>query len=274
MRLGFKVNDPDYSDNHQPIRWIGTHPIYLAHYVAFVFGVSMVVTAILIALGFQGMLASLDFQSMEVFRGQLWRVLTYGLVNPPSLWFVLELLMIVWFGREVEKFFGRRQFLALYAGLYLIAPAVHILAGMRRPTAFAGEAGGFGLFIAFAVLSPNAVMFFNVLAKWVAVVFLGIYSLQYLAAHDWLGLVDLAGASGFAFLFVRYQQGRIVLPSFSRPRRRVQAPVDLRPKVSSAMAEADALLDKVARSGLSSLTAKERARLDAAREELKKRGGR
>ena len=34
------------------------------------------------------------------------------------------------------------------------------------------------------------------------------------------------------------------------------------------MAEMDALLDKIARSGLASLTAKERARLNAARAEL------
>ncbi|HZZ57938.1 MAG TPA: rhomboid family intramembrane serine protease [Opitutaceae bacterium] len=268
------MNGSDYSENHQPIRWIGTHPIYLAHYVAFGFGLSMVLTAILSALGLSGVLSSLYFQSWEVFHGQLWRILTYGWVNPPSLWFVLELLMIVWFGREVEKFFGRRQFLALYAGLYLIPPAVHALAGVGSPVALAGESGGFGLFIAFAVLYPDAAIFFTFLAKWVAVVLIGVYSLEYLAAHDWLGLVDLAAETGFAFLFVRYQQGRIALPSFSRPARSAPPPREMRPTASSALVEADALLDKVARSGLSSLTAKERARLDAAREELKRRGGR
>ena len=40
------------------------------------------------------------------------------------------------------------------------------------------------------------------------------------------------------------------------------------------MAEVDALLDKIATSGFSSLTAKERARLDSARDELSKRGTR
>ena len=39
------------------------------------------------------------------------------------------------------------------------------------------------------------------------------------------------------------------------------------------MAEVDALLDKIATSGISSLTAQERAKLDAARAELQKRGG-
>jgi hypothetical protein len=37
------------------------------------------------------------------------------------------------------------------------------------------------------------------------------------------------------------------------------------------MAEVDALLDKIAQSGISSLTAKERAKLDAARADLLKR---
>jgi hypothetical protein len=37
------------------------------------------------------------------------------------------------------------------------------------------------------------------------------------------------------------------------------------------MAEVDALLDKIAQSGIGSLTAKERAKLDAARSEMKKR---
>jgi hypothetical protein len=42
----------------------------------------------------------------------------------------------------------------------------------------------------------------------------------------------------------------------------------------NSMAEVDALLDKIAQSGISSLTAKERAKLDRAREDLKNRGSR
>ena len=38
------------------------------------------------------------------------------------------------------------------------------------------------------------------------------------------------------------------------------------------MAEVDALLDKIAQSGIGSLTAKERAKLESARDDLKKRG--
>lgn len=268
------MTESEFSESHQPIRWMGNHPIYLAHYVAGFFGLTMVVTAILTALKLDGVGSFLAFTSPEVFHGQLWRVATYGLWNPPSIWFLLELLMIVWFGAEVEKFFGRRQFLALFAALYLIPPVVHAIAGIGSPTLLVGESSSFGLFIAFAVLYPDAPIFFTLLAKWVAIALLAVYFLQYLAAHAWLGMVDLAAASGFAYLFVRVQQGRWTLPSFRRPARRAEAQVEVRIKTTSTMAEVDALLDKVARSGLSSLTAKERARLDAATDELKKRGRR
>jgi hypothetical protein len=71
------------------------------------------------------------------------------------------------------------------------------------------------------------------------------------------------------------------LPSFKisgrSPKLRVLPDIDSRKAASSkdshvsSMSEIDALLDKIAQSGISSLTAKERAKLDAARAELLKR---
>jgi len=254
------MNAPLWSEEHQPIRWLGRHPIYLAHYIAMVFGLSMVVTAVMSGLGLQSALTALVYQSPEVLSGQIWRIFTYGFVNGPSIWFVIELVMIVWFGAEVEKFFGRKTFLLLYCSLYLVPPVLRTAIGFWRPTALVGESSAFGLFIAFATLYPNAAMLFNFLAKWVAGVFLGVYTLQYLAVHDWLGMASLWAVAGYACLFILYQQGQLARP------------VNVRP-VSTALAEADALLDKVARSGLSSLTPKELAKLDAVRGELKKRRG-
>jgi len=265
------MNPALWSEEHQPIRWVGRHPIYLAHYIAAVFGLSMVVTALMSALGLQTALAALIFQSPEVLRGQVWRVFTYGLVNGPSIWFVLELVMVVWFGREVEKFFGRKTFFLLYCALYLVPPILHTTAGVWRPSELAGESSAFGLFVAFATLNPNAAMLFNFLAKWVAGVLLGVYTLQYLAVHDWFGMVSLWAVAGCAYLFVLYHQGRLSLPAIPRARRLPSARATSERPASTGLAEADALLDKVARSGLSSLTPKELAKLDAVRDELRKR---
>jgi len=189
--------------------------------------------------------------------------------------------MMVWFGREVERHFGRRTFLIFYGVLYLLTPLLFTVVGLWIPMAVAGESGAFAIFVAFATLYPNAPVFFNLLAKWVALVLVGIYTLIALNNRDLVSLISLWATTGFAFAFVRYQQGLISLPKlnlFRRgPKLRVlpDLKVDKTPaaktKQASSMAEVDALLDKIAQSGISSLTAKERAKLDAARADLLKR---
>lgn len=264
---------------HQPVTWWRGHPIWAAHFIVAMFVASMLATTLLLALKLGGALSWLGFSSDLVLRGQVWRIVTYGLVNPPSLLpFVIDMLMIVWFGREVEKFFGRRKFLALFGGIYLLTPLLFALIGVWLPMSLVGETGAFALFIAFAALYPNAEMMFNILAKWAAWVLAGIFTLMALASHDWAGLISLWATCGFAYAFVRHGQGLFNLPTLRLPSRRPKLRVlpDLKPEKSAAaksppddpMAEIDALLDKIARSGLSSLTAKERAKLEKGRENI------
>jgi hypothetical protein len=262
------------SDEHQPVTWVGGYPVYAAHVVAGIFVVSMIATAVLMATGATALLGWMRFSSEAVLHGEVWRLFSYGLVNPPSLWFAIDMLMIVWFGRELEKFFGRPIFVTLFAGLYVLSPIVLTLIGLRQPTSLAGETGAFALFIAFATLYPNALMMLNLLAKWVALILVGLYSLMALSSRDLVGLITLWSTIGFAYGFVRFQQGHFRLPRFRlshrAPKLRVLPDLDQK-QANSSMAEVDALLDKIATSGIGSLTAKERARLDAARDDLMKK---
>lgn len=282
------MNGYSTSEEHQPVTWWRGRPVYAADLVVAVFVASLLVTTILLFLRLGHILGWLEFTSVQVLKGEAWRVFTYGLVNPPDLWFAVDMVMMVWFGREVEKFFGRRKFLALYGGLYLLSPILFTLVGAWLPMRLAGETGAFALFIAFATIYPNVGIFFNLLAKWVALILVGIYTLMALANRSLPALLTLWTTAGFAFAFVRYQQGHFTLPRISLGRRKPTLRVlpDLKPPVTVAarsrtpdspdsMAEIDALLDKIAKSGLSSLTAKERARLEAARAVLlKKESGR
>jgi hypothetical protein len=261
--------------------------VYAAHFVVLVFVASMLVCAVLMLSNLAHLLTWLSFNSEAILHGQAWRLLTYGLVNPPYratvLWFAIDMLMLVWFGRELEKFFGRGKFLSLYVGIYLVPPILFTLLGKWMPTAFAGEPGSLAIFIAFATLYPNASIFFTLLAKWCAIVLVGIYTIAALAEHDWVNLVELWSTSGFAYAFVRYHQGHISLPRLRWPRRKPKLrvlpdlPKEKAPRANiseSSMAEVDALLDKIAQSGIGSLTAKERAKLNAARDDLKRRSQR
>ena len=278
------------SEEHGPVMRFQGYAIYAAHFVVVVYVLSMIASTVMVAfanLGAFRVFNWLEFDSERVLHGEVWRMLTYGLVNPlPPGWggvsFAFDMLWIVWFGREVEKMFGRRKFLVLFAGVYLISPFVLTALGFIWPNTMAGERGAFAVFIAFATIYPNvALFFFGILAKWAALILLGIYTLAALAYHDWTGMIALWASTGFAHGFVRYEQGVLALPKIRFPRRRPKLRVLADPDSSKStgtqsakedsMAEVDALLDKIARSGISSLTPKERAKLERAREGLMKK---
>jgi hypothetical protein len=275
------VNEYSTQDEQQPVMWLRGYPVYAAYFLALVFTVSMVATSIALFLRDTHLISWLPFYGADVLRGEVWRVATYGLWNPPSLWFVINIAMIASFGREVEKFLGRGKFLGFYCCLYLLPPLLFTLLSVWIPTQLAGEAGAFALFVAFATLYPGAMMFFGLMAKWVAAVLVGIYSLMELAGRDWLGLLSLWATVAFAFAFIRHQQGMLELPRIGQFGLPKGSDEQLVPKASRnpfaspakgrSMAEIDALLDKIAQSGMASLTPKERAKLDSAREYLARR---
>ena len=273
------------SEEHQPVTWLNGYAIYAAHLIVVVYVASMLTTTVAMASGIGAFLQWLPFTSEAVRAGEVWRVFTYGLVNPPSLGFAIDMVMLVWFGREVEKFFGRRTFLFLYGGIYFLLPLLFTVIGFWWPTTLLiGAPGAFAVFVAFATLYPGVPLIFNILAKWAAIILFSIYALAALAERNWVALLSLMATAGFAHVFVRFQQGHLELPSLSVLKRKPHLHVlpDPEPEQayaakttrSDAMAEVDALLDKIAQSGMGSLTAAERAKLDRARDDLKKKADR
>ncbi|MEO6569473.1 MAG: DUF6576 domain-containing protein, partial [Opitutaceae bacterium] len=173
-------------------------------------------------------------------------------------------------------------FLRLFAGLYLLTPLLFSALKFWRPMVLVGETGAFAVFIAFATLYPEAVLMFNVLAKWAAFILVGIFTLMALSDGNLPAFLSLWATVLFAYGFVRYHQGHFSLPRINlfrrRPKLRVLPDLEaeshrsIKASKENSMAEVDALLDKIAQSGISSLTPKERAKLDRAREDLKNRG--
>jgi membrane associated rhomboid family serine protease len=269
-------------DDYKPVTWVRGNPIYVTHLIVLFFSVTMLVATVLGPNVTQAMIRSMGFLSREVHGGEVWRIFTYGLVNPPSINFVIDMIIIAWFGREMERFFGRKVFLGFYAALYLLVPVVLTLLGFLRPTALAGEIGGFAIFIAFATLYPGAVLIFNITAKWLAIIGVGIYSLLFLYGRDLVELASLWTTTGFAYSFVRYHQGRIQLPRFSWPGSKPKLRVLQRTRDVETLGageddddelenDVDDLLEKIARNGLASLSKSERERLELARENLLKK---
>jgi membrane associated rhomboid family serine protease len=274
------MNGYDSYSEYQPRGYIGGYPIYTAYLIVAIYTVSMIVSAIMSFAASSMWYAPLIFDSSRVLGGEVWRVLTYGLVNKPSFFFVFDMYMLAVFGREIERYFGHKVFLRLWVYLYLLTPLLFTLIGLRMPLRLAGETGSFAMFVAFATLYPNAMMMFNILAKWAAIVLVALCALIDLSNQDTVDLISLLATTGFAFAYIRGAQGRLSLPSLRLPTRKPKLRVlpDPDPRLTSGnletVAEMDELLDKIAKSGLSSLSAKELAQLDAARANMLKRSGR
>jgi membrane associated rhomboid family serine protease len=151
--------------------------------------------------------------------GWLWQLVTYPFAGygPPSIWFLLELLMLYWFGRDVRYGLGRRRFwrLLVTAALAaaLVAVAVQLLAG-----GLSADELGFAPFVlmqgqrvllamliaAFATMNRDATVLFMfvlpVRAFWFLPIEILIAFIAFLGTHDLAGFLGVTAAVGFVYL--------------------------------------------------------------------------
>lgn len=270
-----------HDEEHHPVTWFRGYPVYAVHLIVVFYVASLLVTTTMMAFRSDHLLAWLVFDSQEILRGQVWRAVSFGLVNPPSLSFAFDMLYLWWFGREVERTVGRQRFLWLYSAIYLVGPLLLICLGPWMPSFRSGETGALAVFVAFATIAPDAPLMFNLTARWAAAILVGIFSLIHLASRNTVDLICLWSSCGLAWWYIGVYRGRFSLPDFRFWRRKPKLRVlpDLpteernpaRSSRQSTQDEMDALLDKIARSGLDSLSAKEKARLSALRDSLMKK---
>jgi hypothetical protein len=152
-----------------------------------------------------------------VAHGQLWRLVTYPLVNPPSFWFALEMVMLYYFGRLVEWGIGSRSFVLFYGGLVLLQGVLFQLTHLiGYPTEAHGiEMISMALFAAFVAMYPSASFFFGIAARWMLLLLLGLSSLQLLAEHQWISMLQLLALSITAVFFMKWKGYQEALYFFS-----------------------------------------------------------
>lgn len=234
------------------------------------------------------------FYGELVRQGELWRLVTWPLVNPPNrIWVILTLAFFWFLGHRVEDEIGKGRFLVLM----LVTTVVSGLVVTAFPlTAATGVGYGLSilaiaLFVVIAVRSPNEPWFFGIPVWVLAAVFLGVDALQLIGDRLWgILLLELtsivvmtigAAVYGYveAFPFIpRVGAPRPATAGRSGGRRRGgrrakggtvtqgpwSTPAGSAPAGPSRLeqAELDVLLDKIGQSGIDSLSKEERRRLD------------
>jgi membrane associated rhomboid family serine protease len=262
-------------ENYDPITWVGRVPVYATTIIVALYVACMIGVAVALASGADAVLDKLRFDTASVLRdGELWRCLTYALVNTPDPWFIISLVMLYIFGRDVEQHLGRKGFVRLYLGFLLLGPSLLLAASLVTGQIYAlsHSWANFAVFLAFAALYPNAQFIFQIPAKVFAWVFLGISVLQLLAGRQWSEMLVLLATAFLAYYAIRHGAAlnldfmsrlRPVSHRTKRPRLRVVKNTDDEPVDPHRII--DPLLDKISRDGLASLTRREREQLERAR---------
>ncbi len=277
------------SSNNEPFTRWNNIPVYLTTILTALFVAGLLLTAVFGAMH-SPLLRLLAFEMPLIPVWSVWRVATYVFVAQLSFFTPFAILCFYWWSLGIETHLGRQRLGMLLAALTLSGPVVGELwwvVGVRSISA-GNYAFTCGLLVAFSTLYPSTEAWGWVPFKWIAFACILCGSLMLLADRDWVQLSQLWAACAIGFLYIRHAKEREyddfqspfagLRKWFQRkPKLRVlprPAAVHRSAQADSTASEMDTLLDKIARTGLASLSAKERARLEKAREALLKKDAR
>lgn len=245
-------------------------------------------TVLVVALGALGVLASviapvlpvlLALLPEAVFDGEVWRLVTWPLADSISLWSLLTLVLLWYFGTQVEAQVGRGPMARLYLWTWGALTISTMLVGIISPGSVAVV--GLNLVEFFILLLwiaeyPTRRFFFNIPAWVVGAVLLGLQVLQLLAGRAWGSLFSLLIALAIVAhvakrigLLSAYQwipgRQRTATTARGRSRRRKPSPSRASRRHMSDEDRLDDLLGKISAEGIHSLTKAERAELEKLR---------
>ena len=211
------------------------------------------------------------YQPLAIGKLWLWQFVTYMFLHSVSdPWHIIFNMLVLWmFGSEVEKAMGTRRFLTMYFTAGIFAGIFGCLFTPNNP--ILGASGAiFAVEIAFAMFYPNATIIFFVFpikAKYLVTIFAGITVFNCLMPTGG-NVAHFAHLGGllYGFLFIRYEPR---FTNFIISRQNQQKENEYR-KEEEVRRVVDALLDKVNRTGMKSLTRRERSYLKNASKRYRK----
>lgn len=241
-----------------------------------------------------------------LYHGQVWRLLTYSFLHSTgSVWHIVwNMLLLWWFGKDVEDLYGSREFAAFYLVSAVVSGLVYCaatLAGVYKGSALGASGAVTAVLVLCAVHYPTRliyVFFFLPVPIWLFVVVSVAKDAFDVLNHTMNGVAAAAHVGGAAFAYAYYQRHWRVtnlLPALktwqkrrSQPRLRVYrgeerpAPVGVtaappppppKPSLEDEQLEAkvDAVLEKLSRVGMANLTDGEREVLRRGSERFKRR---
>lgn len=188
-RYAFSLPEPRQRDG-----WfrLGTLDITTTVFVALVSGASMIAYAIAPVTTMNG-----AFETSLVRSGELWRLVTWPLINPPSIWALIDIALFWYFGHMIEDRMGRKPFAVLLVAMTVIPATVATLLNVTNSGDFgrwSAYSAGLNLFVlallvVFAVDNPGARFFFGIPAWVFAAAIVAINFLQLVSVRAWAQII-------------------------------------------------------------------------------------
>jgi membrane associated rhomboid family serine protease len=275
--------DVETSDDYGPLFWVGEKPIHATTFFLMVHGLALVVCQFLYAFN-PLFISQLTLNTDQVWRGEVWRIGTQAFVEPPlspslALFFLWGMFLLYFCGREVEKMMGRRVFIGFYVCALFLPSVLLAASGWFWSLSYPNPVGGsfvpiFAVLIACAILYPDIdIGWFQIPLKWMATILIGLNSLCFMVyrAHGaqlalWLTIaltflaMNLLGF-GRASWWTEWWHNRQLTRAARRQNLRVVREEELQ-------LDTDAILEKISRHGLQSLSPRERRTLEETRTSL------
>ncbi|RMB62225.1 rhomboid family intramembrane serine protease [Tessaracoccus antarcticus] len=220
-----------------------------------------------------------------IFSGQVWRIFTWPVAEFLNLWQVLMLVMLWYFGRDIESTIGRNQMAKLFFGIWVSLTASALIIGVLLPgVALAGlREAQFAILLLWIAEYPTRKFFFGIPAWVLGSVLLGIQILQMIGGRQWGELfVLLFGLLGVAIAARRVGllSNASFIPGGGHTRKgtahgsgrkasqhaRSHTPTRHERRHTSDEDRMDDLLGKISAEGIHSLTKGERAELEKLRQ--------
>lgn len=231
--------------------------------------------SMLVGLFVPSVLQSWAFTPSALPSGMLWTPFTWPLVNAFSLWEVLSLFMLWYFGNDLERTIGRRPMLTLLLGTWAVLTLTTLVLGLvLSGSVLAGlRMVQFAVLLLWIAEYPNRRFLFNIPAWVFGAIILALQVLPMLAYGQFGALLSFV----VSLLLIAMVARRVGLLSEQSwiPGARRRAGAAPRPsraqrresqRRASDQERMDDLLDKISAEGIHALSKAERAELERLRQ--------
>lgn len=213
-------------------------------------------------LGRIGIEPWLRLDPSDLLQGRVWQVVTYAFLHADAWHLLFNLLLLYYFGGEVEVLLGTRRFIGFYLGAAVAAGAAFCaweLAGGDVKGVMGASGAVMGVMVLYALHWPRRiVLLFLVLPLpvWLLVVFLILMDMGVAVSGSRANVAHMAHLGGAAYGWLYAHSHSTFARRWRALRGRLQN--SRRRRVERDQQRLDRILEKVHDRGMQSLTAPER----------------